>query len=99
MIFCHACLGLYANGGTGRSWARWGLRVGKLKLTQHIRKPGQDVKKYAVFNKPDVVAALRGWVAAEGDFEACERGVWLRDELNGLIRARPSNSQCAERAV
>jgi len=54
-------------------------------LTQHIRKPGQDVKKYAVFNKPDVVAALRGWVAAEGDFEACERGVWLRDELNGLI--------------
>ena len=37
-------------------------------LTQHIRKPGQDVKKYAVFNKPDVVAALRGWVAAEGDF-------------------------------
>ena len=42
-------------------------------LTQHIRKPGQDVKKYAVFNKPGVVAALRGWVAAEGDFEACER--------------------------
>ena len=33
-------------------------------LTQHIRKPGQDVKKYAVFKKPDVVAALRGWVAA-----------------------------------
>ena len=32
-------------------------------LTQLIRKPGQDVKKYAVFNKPDVVAALRGWVA------------------------------------
>ena len=31
--------------------------------------------------------------------EACARGAWLLDELNELIRARPSNSECAERAV
>jgi hypothetical protein len=47
----------------------------------------------------EVVEALRGWVAGDGDFEACARGAWLLDELNELIRARPSNSQCAERAV
>ena len=68
-------------------------------LTQHIRKPGEDVKKYAVFNKPEVVVVLRGWVAAAGDFGGCARGAWLLDQLNALIRARPSNSQCAERAV
>ena len=47
----------------------------------------------------EVVEALRGWVAGDGDFEACARGAWLLDELNELIRVRPSNSQCAERAV
>ena len=47
----------------------------------------------------EVVEALRGWVAGDGDFEACARGAWLLDELNELIQARPSNSQCAERAV
>ena len=26
-----------------------------MDMTQHIRKPGEDVKKYAVFNQPEVV--------------------------------------------
>ena len=52
------------------------------------------MKKNAVFNKPDVVAALRGWVAAEGDFEACERGVWLRDELNARLQVSRTRKRC-----
>lgn len=67
--------------------------------TQHICKPGKNVKIYAVFNMPEVVLALRSWVAAAGNFEGFARGDWLRDQLNALIRARPSNSQCTERAV
>ena len=33
--------------------------------------------------KMPLLMALRGWVAGDGDFEACARGAWLLDELNG----------------
>ena len=63
-------------------------------------KPGENVRSYAVFQEEKVVRYLRLWVDEGGDFGAMgDRGEWLRDQLNALIRAFPSNSHCTERAV
>ena len=70
------------------------------ELIQHVGKPGENVRSYAVFQEEKVVRYLRLWVDEGGDFGAMgDRGEWLRDQLNALIRAFPSNSHCTERAV